>query len=45
MKLIFWKFIFNFDVRCVSRKLTSPPIPKMITDAVYLIKRCCVTRI
>ena len=35
--------------RCVSRKfitlLMSPPIPKMITDAVYLISRCCVRRI
>ena len=26
----------NFDVRFVSRKLMSPPIQKMITDAVYL---------
>ena len=30
--------MFNFDVGCVSRKFTSysPPIPKVITDAVYL---------
>ena len=30
--------MFNFDVRCVSRKFTSysPPIPKVITDVVYL---------
>ena len=30
--------MFNFDVRCVSRKFTSysPPIQKVITDVVYL---------
>ena len=30
--------MFNFDVRCVTRKFTSysPPIPKVITDVVYL---------
>ena len=30
--------MYNFDVRCVSRTFTSysPPIPKVITDAVYL---------
>ena len=30
LTLIFWEFIFDFDVRCVSRKFTtlfmSPPI-------------------
>ena len=29
--------MFNFDVRCVSRKFISPPIQKMIIDAVYFI--------
>ena len=39
--------MFNFDVRCVSRKFTtyprSPPIQKMITDVVYLSERLAGT--
>ena len=49
LTLLLWEFIFNFDVCSVSRKFTtifmSPLIPKMITDVVYLINRCCVRRI
>ena len=29
--------MFNFDVRCVSLKFMSPPIQKMMTDAVDFI--------
>ena len=29
--------MFNFDIRYVSRKFISPPIQKMINDAVYFI--------
>ena len=36
LTLIFRESMCNFDVRFVSRKLMSPPIQKMITDAVYL---------
>ena len=41
LTLIFWEFILNFQVRCVSLKFTtlfmSPAIPNMITGVVYLI--------
>ena len=30
--------MFNFDFRCVLFKFISPPIQKMITDAVYFIR-------
>ena len=35
--LVFRDSIFNFDVRCVSRKFMSLPIQKRITDAVYFM--------
>ena len=37
LTLIFRESIFNFDVGCVSRKFTFPPIQKLITNAVYFI--------
>ena len=37
LTLTFSESLFNSGVRCVSRKFKTPPIQRMITDAVYFL--------